>query len=191
MISAEKAYIMLGNATLWETAMLCHKLLEEAEIPHAVIGGVAVCLHGYQRNTVDLDLLIRADDVKTIRRVLSEAGFEWDQRQAEFKTDSGIPIQFLVAGDRAGVDSEVRFPDPADPKIIVELESLPVVSLAKLIESKLACGEGDVRRTHKDFADVVELVIKHQLSRSFARFLHKSLRQSFRQLVLNARGDSN
>ena len=171
--------------------MLCHQLLDEAEIPHAVIGGVAVCLHGYQRNTVDLDLLIRADDVTSIRDILSKAGFVWDQQQAEFRTSSGISVQFLVAGDRAGADSEVRLPDPADPETIIELESLPVVSLAKLIESKLACGQGDVRRTHKDFADVVELVIKHQLSRSFARFLHKSVRQTFRQLVLNARGESN
>ncbi|MBT5470198.1 MAG: hypothetical protein HOK41_06310 [Nitrospina sp.] len=41
---------------------------------------------------------------------------------------------------------------------------------------------------HKDFADVMELIIKHQLSRSFERFIHKSLRQTFRQLVLNSRG---
>ena len=188
MVSAEKVYSMLENATLWETAKLCHKLLDAAEIPHAVIGGVAVCLHGYQRNTIDLDLLIRADDAKSVRHVLSDAGFEWNQEQAEFRTSSGVPVQFLVAGDRAGTSSEVRLPDPADSRAMIELENLPVVSLSKLIESKLACGQGDLRRTHKDFADVMELIIKHQLSRSFERFIHKSLRQTFRQLVLNSRG---
>lgn len=190
VVSAEKAYFMLGNETLWEAAQLCHEVLHDAEIPHAVIGGVAVCLHGYQRNTVDLDLLVRADDAKSIRGVLCNAGFDWNEEQVEFRTSSGIPVQFLVAGERAGSDTEVRLPDPADPENTVEIESLPVVSLSKLIESKLACGQGNLRRTHKDFADVVELVITHQLSRSFARFLHKSLRPTFRELVLNARGQS-
>ena len=58
-----------------------------------------------------------------------------------------------------------------------------------LIESKIACGEGNLRRTHKDFADVVELIAKHDLRQSFARHLHKSLRKTFRQLVLQARGE--
>ena len=91
VVSAEKAYSILGNATLWDTARLCHELLDKEGIAHAVIGGVAVCLHGYQRNTVDLDLLVRADDAKSIRGVLGEAGFEWDQQQAEFRSSSGIP----------------------------------------------------------------------------------------------------
>jgi hypothetical protein len=61
--------------------------------------------------------------------------------------------------------------------------------LARLIESKLACGQGNLRRTHKDFADVVELIAVHRLSRSFARHLHGTLRDAFRELVLHARGE--
>jgi hypothetical protein len=36
-------------------------------------------------------------------------------------------------------------------------------TLARLIETKLACGQGNARRMHKDFADVVELIAKHDL----------------------------
>lgn len=68
------------------------------------------------------------------------------------------------------------------------IEGLPAMSLARLIESKIACGEGNLRRTHKDFADVVELIAVHQLHGGFAGQLHKSVRGTFRRLVKHARG---
>ena len=67
-------------------------------------------------------------------------------------------------------------------------EANAVIGLARLIEMKMACGLGSPRRTHRDLADVVELIAIHQLSRSFARFLHKSLRPEFRKLVEQSRG---
>jgi hypothetical protein len=99
-------------------------------------------------------------------------------------------LQFLVAGERAGNGSDVTLPDPRDPATIESVEGLPVATLARLIEMKIACGEGNIRRTHKDFADVVELVASHDLDGSFAARLHKSVRKTFRALVKNARGGS-
>jgi hypothetical protein len=180
---------MLENESLWDVATQCHELLESASIPHAIIGGVAVCLHGYQRNTVDLDLLVRPAEVAVIRTLLERAGFTWSDEHAEFRSPAGVPVQLVLAAERAGPGSEVRLPDPADNEAVVCLEGLPVVTLARLIEAKLACGQGNLRRTHKDFADVVELIARHHLSRSFARNLHKSLRVAFRELVLRARGE--
>lgn len=54
---------------------------------------------------------------------------------------------------------------------------------------KIACGLGSTRRTHKDFADVVELIAIRKLDSSFARFLHKSLRKTFKELVRTAHSD--
>ena len=179
---------MLGNETLWDTAKTCHDLLTESNIPYAIAGGVAVCLHGYQRNTVDLDLLVGAGQSEAVRRRFASAGIVWDEGQREFRAPSGVAIHFLVSGDRAGKGSEVRFPDPSDPKVVTELEGMPTLSLAALIESKIACGQADLRRTHKDFADVVELIDKHQLGRDFARHLHKSVRSTYRRLVVHSRG---
>ena len=177
---------MLGNETLWDVARQCHDVLRAAEIPHAVAGGVAVCLHGYQRNTVDLDLVARADDADVIRTALDGAGYQWSDTNREFRSPSGVAIQFLLTGKRAGQGSEVWFSDPGDESNVVELEGLPALSLARLIETKIACGEGNPRRTHKDFADVVELIAIHSLDKSFARHLHRSVRKTFRQLVQNA-----
>jgi hypothetical protein len=189
MTTSETIYQMLGNESLWDVAEACHAILDRAAIPHAVVGGIAECVHGYQWNTVDLNLLIGPAQEATIRAALEAAGFKWSNKEAELRSPSGIPVKFVIASDRAGSGSEVRLPDPADESAVVHIEGLPVLSLTRLIESKIACGEGNLRRTHKDFADVVELIVKHDLNRSFACHLHKSVRPTFRRLVLQARSE--
>jgi hypothetical protein len=188
LLTAKKVYTMLGNDALWQTATQCHQLLAAAKIPHAIMGGVAVCLHGYQRNTVDVDLLIRREDSVAVREALTSEQFEWDEKEKEFRSESGVAVQFLLAGDKAGAGSEVQLPDPADQSATTEIEALSVLTLAKLIESKIACGTGNMRRTYKDFADVVELIALNKLNSSFARFLHKSVRTTYRDLVRRSRG---
>ena len=180
---------MVENESLWQAAARCHEVLAAGEIPHAVLGGVAVCLHGYQRNTVDVDVLIRRVDADAVRVSLERESFAWNAKDEEFSSPSGIAIQFLLAGDRAGPDSEVRLPDPSDDRSVTEIEGLPVLRLSRLIETKIACGMGDLRRTHKDFADVIELILRNRLNSSFARYLHKSLRPTYRQLVRQSRGE--
>lgn len=180
---------MLGNETLWQAAVNAHALLAEKNLPHAILGGVAVCLHGYQRNTIVVDLLIRSNEAETVRKVLESAGWKWDTHQKQLIADSGAILQFLLSGDKAGVGSDVRLPDPGEAEVVTELEGLPVLTLARLIETKIACGQGNARRMHKDFADVVELIAMHDLNSSFARKLHKSVQPSFKQLLNNARGE--
>ena len=188
MNTAQATYAMLDKQTLWETAVQCHAVLEAANIPHAIVGGVAVCLHGYRRNTVDLDLLVRSGDQEAIRAALTSNGYQWSPERAEFKAPSGVPVQFVLSGERAGNDAEVYLPEPNKPGVTTQIEGLAVISLARLIEAKLACGLGSPRRTHRDLADVVELIAIHHLDSSFARHLHKSLRPAFRKLVAQSHG---
>lgn len=179
---------MLEQRSLWDTATRVHQLLSAQLIPHALVGGVAVCLHGYRRTTIDINSLVRSGDSQAVRSSLQSAGFEWEPVTKEFRGELEIPVQFLVAGERAGSGSEVQLPDPLEAENVVTIEGLPVITLARLIEAKIACGEGNLRRTHKDFADVVELIAHHQLGGEFARYLHKSVRRTFRQLTKNAQG---
>ena len=178
---------MLGNGPLWATAAACHRVLDAAGIPHAIVGGVAVCLHGYQRNTIDIDILVRREDAEGIRAVLLANGLAWDAEACEFRSKEGVPVQFLTAGDKAGQGMEIVLPDPAADGVRVTIEGLPVIRLSGLIEAKIACGEANVRRTHRDFADVVELIARHGLDGSFARHLHKAVRPTFRRLVRHVR----
>lgn len=186
MVTAQEVYRMLGNESLWHVAERCDALLSAAQIPYSICGGVAVCLHGYQRNTVDLDLVIRSSESESVRRILSEGGLIWDARKAEFRTPEGIAVQLLISGEKAGKGSEVTIPEPIGDLNVEQREGLSVVRLSRLIEMKIACGLSNLRRTHKDFADVVELIAARNLDGSFARFLHKSLRPTFRELVRHA-----
>lgn len=174
---------MVGEAGLWQAAAACHKALAQAGLPHVVVGGMAVCLHGYRRTTVDIDLLVQPSDMPAIRTALETAGFRWDAEAHEFRSAAGVPVQLLAAGEKAGKGSEVLLPSPAAEHVAVVIEGLPVLSLAGLIEAKIACGEGEARRTHRDFADVVELIAIHGLDDSFARHLHKRVRPTFHRLV--------
>jgi hypothetical protein len=186
MPSAGKVYAMLGNETLWDVTIRCGELLNKANIPYAVCGGVAVCLHGYQRNTVDLDLIVRREDATAMRELLVDAGWRWDPQAAEFRTAEGIAVHVLHAGEKAGRDSQVLIADPAGEPNVEQLEGLGVVRLSRLIEMKLASGMTSLRRTHKDFADVVELIAIRELDGTFGRFLHPSVRDTFRQLRRHA-----
>ncbi len=186
MTPAQRVYQLLENESLWEAASRCQRLFEQAKIDHAICGGVAVCLHGYRRNTTDVDFIVRAHDTSAIKELLIAEGLQWDEASTEFRTASGIAVQFLIAGERAGKGLEVLIPEPSGELNVEEREGLAVVRLSRLIEMKLASGLGNLRRTHKDFADVVELIAIRKLEKSFARFLHPSLRETFRQLFENA-----
>ncbi len=191
MNTAQQVYTMLGNPSLWDVAARCHEMLTEAQIAYSICGGVAVCLHGYQRNTTDLALVIRSTDNEAVRRVLTDAGFAWDSAKAEFRTENGIAIQFLIAGQPAGKGTEVSVSEPVGDVNVEQIEGLSVVRLSRLIEMKIACGMSNLRRTHKDFADVVELIAIRRLDGSSARYLHPSLRSTYRQLARNAAAASD
>lgn len=187
-MTARQAFRMLENESLWDVTERIHGLLARKRIDHAIVGGVAVCLHGYRRNTVDLDLLIHSEDAAEFRSTLEAEGFQWIPADREFRSPSGVAVQCVISGEREGPGQEATFPNPSESKHVITIEGLPVLSLAQLIQAKLACGLGDMRRTHKDFADVVELIAIHRLDGSFTRLLHKSVRKEFRQLVRRAGG---
>lgn len=49
--------------------------LNEADLPYALCGGVAVGLHGFLRATEDIDLLVPRDYVPLVKQVAKQAGF--------------------------------------------------------------------------------------------------------------------
>src|SRR3954452_9523462 len=72
----ERAVAKVRERLLWAT-----RALNEAGIPYAVAGGNAVACwvgtvdEGAVRNTRDVDLLVRRDDLPAITNVLQQAGF--------------------------------------------------------------------------------------------------------------------
>jgi len=95
VISTARIYEMLGNESLWDIALLCHQIFEAEGISHSICGDVAVCIHGYQRNTTDVDWIINAADSAKFKELLIAASFEWDDELKEFITCThycGLPF---------------------------------------------------------------------------------------------------
>ena len=88
--TARRTYRMLENESLWQLATRIDGLLGEAGIDYAIAGGVAVCLHGYRRNTVDLDLLLRSEDSDAFRAILESARVAWNAEAKEFRSGAGV-----------------------------------------------------------------------------------------------------
>jgi hypothetical protein len=164
------------------TARLCQKL-EELAIPYAICGGMAVNAHGHRRETIDIDVLLTADGM---RRFKEEAlGRGWLEKFAGSRgvkdTDRGVPIDILVTGGIPGDGTPrgVAFPDPAEAAI--ELAGKRYLTLAKLIELKLASGLSAPDRL-QDFADVISLIRANGLGEHFADTLHPYVQPKYREL---------
>lgn len=165
----EALRLLEGRGAILEVARDLTRVLCAAEIDAAIIGGVAVVLHGHVRTTADVDVFI-ADRTDSLKDVLEGAGYVFDSEHREFVRD-GVPVHLVF--------SEQLHTCPAGR---VELEEIRTVSLADLINMKLASGTRDPLRA-QDLADVIGLIRVHSLGGDFAPKIDKSLRVEFRKLA--------
>jgi hypothetical protein len=156
--------------------------LDELNVPYAVVGGMAMFLHGYRRFTEDVDILVTRDGLRVVHEKLEGLGylppFEGSKNLRD--TQTGVRIEFLVAGGYPGdgQPKPVAFPDPA--AVGVEIDSVRCLNLPTLIQLKLASGTAPGRR--KDLGDVQEMIRLFALPDSFADQLDPSVRDMFREL---------
>jgi hypothetical protein len=165
-----EALLMLDKrGTVLDTARRISALLRDNEIAGAVIGGVAVVLHGHIRTTKDVDLYVRQPFAE-LRPVLEASGAAFDPVNREFVLN-GVPIHLV--GD------ELVQPTPRRTVII---EDVTTVSLADLISIKLRSGLSKVTRA-QDIADVIGLIEHHKLGGTFVTRIDKSVRAEFKRLL--------
>jgi hypothetical protein len=164
-----------GKDPVHQTVRQLVKRLERANIPHAVVGGMAVYAHGYRRTTDDVDILLTKEGFaafleqfvpKTYRQVPG-------RRRRFIDPKNRQPFDVLVTGmfPGSGKPGPVSYPDPE--AVRERIRNVYFISLASLIQLKLAA------RRHQDFADVVELIRVHDLDESFLDQLHRTLRRDF------------
>ena len=134
--------------------------LEDQAVPYAVAGGMALVAHGYDRTTVDVNVLVTAAGLETIQSRLTGVGyrpaFEGSRKQLR-DTEHGVRVEFLVSGDFPGDGrpKPVAFPDPSECSI--EVGGIRYLRLTTLVELKLASGMTNAGRL-KDLADAQELI---------------------------------
>jgi hypothetical protein len=161
--------LMDGRGPILDIARDVTQGLRAAAIPAAVVGGIAVVLHGHWRATRDIDILV-SQPLEPIGRALVGLGCELDLARRQYLRDE-IPIH-LVLPEQTGMA----------PGRTVDIEGIVTVPLADLIAMKLRSGTASMLRA-QDLADVIGLIRHHHLTGEFARQLDKALRPAFRRLV--------
>lgn len=158
--------------------------LEAEAIPYVIIGGMALSLWGYNRQTVDIDILLTKQGLSRFQERLLGRGYAPAFAGAtktfrELQTQ--VKIEVLTTGEYPGDGrpKPVAFPDPETVR--VSRGDYDVITLEKLIELKLASGLSAPHRL-RDLADVQELIATLGLPRELSDQLDASVRNEYLRL---------
>lgn len=123
------------------------KLLHSHRVEYLLVGGYAVCYHGYYRTTADMDLWIavhRQNAAKMVR-LIREFGFDVPELSEALFLQKGRIIRMGVEPVRIEVLTEIsgcEFAECYSQKVEAMLDGVPVkiIGLADLIKNKLRSG---------------------------------------------------
>jgi len=173
----------MGEADVQRALERLARVLDEKGVPYAVVGGLALNEWGYRRVTVDVDVLLTADGLRTLKTEVLGLGYveKFPGSRGLRDTVTGVDIDVLITGEYPGdgKPKPVAFPDPAE--VAVRGRRVALLPLAKLIELKLASGISAPHRL-KDLADVLELVRTLSLPRDLADSLDAFVRAKYDEL---------
>lgn len=175
----------MGVGKVHETINMLARDLSDAGIDYAIIGAMALNAHGYRRETIDVDVLVRPEGLDHFRNNLVGrgylAGFS-GARKSFRNTRTNTVVEFITTGEYPGdgKPKPVSFPDPAEVCIVVD--GINIVNLPTLINLKLASGMTQPSR-RRDLADVQDLIRTLALKHQFAEQLHPYVHPMFATLL--------
>lgn len=123
--------------------------LEQAAIPHELIGGLAVFVHveradsEYGRTTKDVDLMINRADLEKVIRVGEEHGFRFrhvagvDMLCYGESNKAKDAIHLLFSGEKVKANQIQNNPELAPEKMEVRGDHVWIIPIADLIRMKL------------------------------------------------------
>jgi hypothetical protein len=171
----ESALFFQGHDEVCKSLRRLIKNLAHADIPYAVMGGMAMHAHGHRLPPEGLDILLTPPEFTQFREQFVPKKYGVVPKRSRRFTDTAneITVDILVTGlfPGSGKSGPIAFPYPQ--MVAQTLDKIQVVDLVTLIQLKLAA------RRYQDFADVVNLIRAHELDESFASRLHESLRRDF------------
>ncbi len=158
--------------------------MQALKLPFAIAGAMAGNAHGHLRTTVDIDILLRREDLEKFKERWSGLGWvDLFQGSKGFRdTANNVKVDVLLVGDYPGDGKEkpVIFPPPEEVAVSLG-EGLPYVNLRTLIELKLASGMTAPHRL-QDLADVIQLIRVNQLPRDYSRELNPYVHEKFYEM---------
>jgi hypothetical protein len=169
---------------VFETLRRLGQRLDEEGIPYTLIGGMALILHGYERFTKDVDIVLTKESLALFREKCLGRGYlpAFTGAQKTFRdTISNVRIEIITTGEYPGdgKPKPVAFPDPA--QVSIEREGIRIIQLEKLIELKLASGLSAPHRL-RDLADVQDLIVNLNLPIDLVERLDASVQDEYRRL---------
>jgi hypothetical protein len=178
----------MKEGRLHETLHRLASRFDSEGIAYALLGGMALGEHGYVHMTEDIHVLLSREGLSRFRDRVVGRGYVATHPGAEraFRdSESGVRIEILVSGDFPGDGrpKPVCFPDP---DVAIVAGGLRVLSLACVVELKLASGISAPHRL-RDLADVQELIKARELDEAFAAQLDPSVRAKYLELWHAAR----
>jgi hypothetical protein len=173
----------VGDADVHKAVTRLVSILEEEGLPYAIIGALALNEYGHRRVTVDVDLVMREEDLQRFKRDWLGRGYA-EREPGTGKlvdTELGVHIDVLSTGRFPGDDrpKPIAFPDPATTAI--RGAPFALLPIERWIELKLASGMVAPHRL-KDLADVQELIRSASLPQSLAERLDPWVREKFLEL---------
>jgi hypothetical protein len=177
---AECGRFFMGEADAQKALYKLTAILEADELPYAIIGAFALNEYGHRRVTVDVDLVMRDEDLQTFKeRWLGRGYSERVPGTGKlFDTEHGVQVDVLSTGRFPGDDKPkpIAFPDPR--LTAVRGRRFALLPMPLFLELKLASGMVAPHRA-KDLVDVQELIRSANLSREVASDLHPWVRDRF------------
>jgi hypothetical protein len=137
--------------------------LERAGVQFALCGGLAVAVYGHPRATMDIDVLLPADQLTTALQAARAAGFDVPARKMMFGLRTGTPreihrVSKLDAETNALISADLLVVGPGledvwKGRVVVpwRQRQLPIVSLQGLVTMKKLAGRA------QDLADIAVL----------------------------------
>ena len=165
----QAAYILhenTGTSGLVESARAAVAVLAEHDIPHLIVGGLAVQEHGYPRVTIDVDIVVPdvLEAVEWLTAGVTGPFFRVPEFQDRVEDRrNGVLIDLLPAGKVVKRGCKIPFPQPRSVT-----DKLQLISLEELLALKLDSWSGSPVRRHKDKTDVIELIKYRNLPRDLA-----------------------
>lgn len=183
-ILRESENFFAGRGAVHTTLRSLVDRLAEESIPYAIVGGMALNLFGFARQTVDVDILLTKEGLGRFRERFVGRGYvpAFPGAAKAFRdAETRVRIDFLTAGEYPGdgKPKPVAFPDPA--LSAVDCGPYRVIALEKLIDLKLASGLSAPHRMG-DLADVQRLVEELRLPLDLDAKLDPSVRAEYRRL---------
>lgn len=165
----QDAYLLrenTGTSGVVETARAVAGKLADKDIPHLIVGGLAVQEHGYPRATIDVDIVV-PDVLDAVEWLTADLGGPFvrvagSQDRVEDRRN-GVKVDLLPAGRVLKPGCQVPFPEPTR-----SVDELQIVGLEGLISLKLDSWVNSPAKRLRDKADVTELILRRKLPRDLA-----------------------